>query len=168
MPQVDLQQINLGSYANDGTGDDLRTAFEKVNANFGQIQSAIPIKIEEDPDPKLGGNLNLNGRNLFSGQPVVLNSSKFTVSGDIQATKFVGQISDLSNHSLIDLRDVDYEGSPNEGDGLVFKISDDGRPGRWQPGTVNAAIATIDGGAASSIFNDEEGSRINGGDASTR
>ena len=29
-----IQTINLGNYANDGTGDDLRTAFEKVNANF--------------------------------------------------------------------------------------------------------------------------------------
>jgi hypothetical protein len=32
-----LQSINLGSYANDGTGDDLRTAFEKVNNNFGLL-----------------------------------------------------------------------------------------------------------------------------------
>jgi hypothetical protein len=29
-----LQRINLGSYPNDGTGDDLRTAFIKVNTNF--------------------------------------------------------------------------------------------------------------------------------------
>jgi hypothetical protein len=27
--------INVGTSANDGTGDDLRTAFQKVNANFG-------------------------------------------------------------------------------------------------------------------------------------
>jgi hypothetical protein len=35
------QEINLGSYANDGTGDDLRTAFEKVNANFLQVYNNI-------------------------------------------------------------------------------------------------------------------------------
>jgi hypothetical protein len=29
-----IQTINLGTYANDGTGDDLRTAFNKVNSNF--------------------------------------------------------------------------------------------------------------------------------------
>jgi hypothetical protein len=29
-----IQTINLGNYANDGTGDDLRTAFKKVNENF--------------------------------------------------------------------------------------------------------------------------------------
>jgi len=32
-----IQTINLGNYANDGTGDDLRTAFEKVNANFTEL-----------------------------------------------------------------------------------------------------------------------------------
>jgi hypothetical protein len=32
-----IQTINLGNYANDGTGDDLRTAFEKVNANFQSL-----------------------------------------------------------------------------------------------------------------------------------
>ena len=37
MTNPTLQTINLGSYANDGTGDDLRTAFEKVNINFGLL-----------------------------------------------------------------------------------------------------------------------------------
>lgn len=34
-----IQTINLGNYANDGTGDDLRTAFEKVNANFSLLNT---------------------------------------------------------------------------------------------------------------------------------
>lgn len=29
-----IQHINTGGYANDGTGDDLKSAFDKVNANF--------------------------------------------------------------------------------------------------------------------------------------
>ena len=32
-----IQTINIGNYANDGLGDDLRTAFEKVNANFNLL-----------------------------------------------------------------------------------------------------------------------------------
>jgi hypothetical protein len=35
-----LQTINLGELANDGTGDDLRTAFEKVNFNFTNLEMA--------------------------------------------------------------------------------------------------------------------------------
>lgn len=38
-----IQTINLGSYANDGSGDDLRTAFRKVNENFSLLGTDIPI-----------------------------------------------------------------------------------------------------------------------------
>lgn len=32
-----LQTINIGNFVNDGTGDDLRTAFSKINSNFDEI-----------------------------------------------------------------------------------------------------------------------------------
>jgi hypothetical protein len=38
-----IQTINLGNYANDGTGDDLRTAFQKVNANFTLVGGTLGI-----------------------------------------------------------------------------------------------------------------------------
>ena len=31
------QTINIGSSANDGTGDPIRTAFDKVNDNFNEL-----------------------------------------------------------------------------------------------------------------------------------
>ena len=31
------QTVNLGSSANDGTGDPLRTAFDKINDNFDEL-----------------------------------------------------------------------------------------------------------------------------------
>ena len=34
------QTVNLGSSANDGTGDPLRTAFDKINDNFNELYSA--------------------------------------------------------------------------------------------------------------------------------
>jgi hypothetical protein len=39
-----IQTINIGGYANDGTGDDLRTAFTKVNNNFAQLGSTVGIQ----------------------------------------------------------------------------------------------------------------------------
>jgi hypothetical protein len=42
--------VGVGSSANDGTGDDLRTAFQKVNANFGWI-----------------GNIGFNAANINAG-----------------------------------------------------------------------------------------------------
>lgn len=38
-----LQTINLGQYANDGTGDDIRTAFEKVNTNFSTLNLTLGV-----------------------------------------------------------------------------------------------------------------------------
>lgn len=35
-----IQTINIGTSANDGTGDPLRTAFQKVNNNFAYIQTS--------------------------------------------------------------------------------------------------------------------------------
>ena len=108
-----IQPINLGNYANDGTGDDLRTAFTKVNANFTELYQGAAIstasnsgagvgvfkdkngtilrfksltstdssvtftnnadtvnlrantKLENDLTPRLGGNLDINGRLIF-------------------------------------------------------------------------------------------------------
>jgi len=49
------QIINLGTYANDGTGDDLRTAFTKVTANFTDLYAQLAA---------------LNGQNIGSGQGI--------------------------------------------------------------------------------------------------
>jgi hypothetical protein len=42
--QVNL--VNLGSYPNDGAGDDLRSAFEKTNANFQSIKDNVVLNAE--------------------------------------------------------------------------------------------------------------------------
>jgi hypothetical protein len=55
---MSILNINLGNYANDGTGDDLRTAFEKVNANFAEINLTSVLTAEN-----LG-----SGSPLFSGK----------------------------------------------------------------------------------------------------
>jgi len=40
---ADLQTINVGNLVNDGLGDDLRTAFLKVNANFAELNAGLTI-----------------------------------------------------------------------------------------------------------------------------
>ena len=39
-----IQTVNIGTIANDGTGDDLREAFVKVNANFSELDTRQPEK----------------------------------------------------------------------------------------------------------------------------
>lgn len=72
------QTINLGVYPNDGTGDDLRTAFTKVTANFTDVYSKLAA---------------INGQNVGSGQGIfsadvngVMNFKSITGSNGITVT----------------------------------------------------------------------------------
>ncbi len=38
-----IQTINIGNVVNDGLGDDLRTAFQKVNGNFSELSAQLTI-----------------------------------------------------------------------------------------------------------------------------
>ena len=159
---VSLQKINLGDYANDGTGDDLRTAFAKVNINFDSLESDI-TSLQEDTSPKLGGDLDLNGFKLKSNAPITIQAGQVIVSGTVQANRFIGQISDISNHKLDNLSDVIVPNAIDliQGQALVYNGQ-----GNWIPGNVVAPSTTeIDGGGSSTIFNLDEGAIIDGGNA---
>jgi hypothetical protein len=54
------QTINIGSTANDGTGDPLRTAFDKINDNFAELYGT------DGDSNTLAGNLDINGWNIVS------------------------------------------------------------------------------------------------------
>ena len=62
--------INVGTNANDGTGDDLRTAMQKINTNFAELYGADDAvnTVVSDTAPKLGGNLDVNGWDITSSR----------------------------------------------------------------------------------------------------
>lgn len=51
--------INIGNVVNDGLGDDLRTAFEKVNQNFTELYRFTTVD---------GVNIGLTGHAIFAGR----------------------------------------------------------------------------------------------------
>tara|TARA_B100000925_G_C21926181_1_gene438130 strand:- start:185 stop:889 length:705 start_codon:yes stop_codon:yes gene_type:complete len=61
-----IQTINIGNIANDGTGDDLREAFIKVNNNFTELNNNIQ-------------STDVNGENLGSGQSIFAQKSDNTL-----------------------------------------------------------------------------------------
>ncbi len=65
------QTINIGTAANDGTGDPLRTAFDKINDNFTELYGGddeAANYVIEDTTPQLGGDLDVNGRRIVSAR----------------------------------------------------------------------------------------------------
>lgn len=92
-----LKTINLGTVANDGTGDDLREAFEKVIFNFDELDNRTP---EATTVINLGSgeglyssknNAELQFKSLVGGSNVTLssNSNELTISVDAGVTQFV-------------------------------------------------------------------------------
>ena len=84
------QAINIGSSANDGTGDPLRTAFDKINDNFIELYGT------DNDINTLDANLNVNNFQITTGVTngditvtpngtgsIKLGSFKFNVNVDI-------------------------------------------------------------------------------------
>ena len=55
---MSLEFINVGNFANDGTGDDLREAFIKINQNFQELELGRAINN--------GDNLGFDGAEVFA------------------------------------------------------------------------------------------------------
>lgn len=68
-----IQTINLGNIVNDGLGDDLRTAFQKVNANFATLAAELTVT---------ASNLGSIGQGIFRRKNGVNLEFKSLVAGD--------------------------------------------------------------------------------------
>lgn len=84
------QNINIGNAVNDGLGDDLRTAFQKVNANFASLNESLTVTAqnlgtagEGIYKQKIGTNLEF--RRLLAGTKITLDS--FTESIRINSSQ---------------------------------------------------------------------------------
>lgn len=101
-----IQYINLGSNPNDGTGDDLRSAFLKVNDNF---QLLATIGGETNIGANIGGgsgqvyanktNETLNFRTIAAGTGITVNQSAqtITIASSFTAPASITKIYDENN-----------------------------------------------------------------------
>ena len=77
-----IQTINIGTLANDGTGDDLREAFIKVNQNFEDLDLRAPESTTASNLGNVGEGVfhqkagaDLQFKKLVSGANITLTSS---------------------------------------------------------------------------------------------
>ena len=105
-----LQTINIGTLANDGTGDDLREAFIKVNQNFDDLDLRSPESTtvtnlgnagEGVFAQKVGSQLQL--KKLVQGSNITLTSS--TTGITINATGGLQQLNVVSDSGSMQLAD---------------------------------------------------------------
>lgn len=71
-----IQNINIGNLVNDGLGDDLRTAFQKVNSNFSELQTSLTVTASNVANGarvfKQKSNNNLEFRTIFGEGALVV------------------------------------------------------------------------------------------------
>jgi hypothetical protein len=79
-----INTINIGNQVNDGLGDDLRTAFQKVNGNFAELNAQLTVTVGLAPGTgislfkeKVGAELVFKG--LVSGTKMLLDDTGNTI-----------------------------------------------------------------------------------------
>ena len=95
-----IQTINIGSVANDGTGDTIRNAFDKVNDNFIEVSKGLYAQTA------LGSNItSSSGEASLIGAGVgslIVPANAFKV-GDSFTAKMCGQLS-CGNNQILHIR----------------------------------------------------------------
>ena len=95
-----IQTINIGTTANDGTGDSIREAFDKVNDNFIEVSKGLYAQTAlSTPVVFASGEANLIGAGV-GGLIVPANNFKI---GDSFTAKMCGQLS-CANNSILHFR----------------------------------------------------------------
>lgn len=125
--------VNLGNSANDGTGDDLREAFVKVNNNFTEISNQLGFT---------GENLGSAGAEVFSKlEDYVLKFRRLSAGNNIQLQQFDNsiQISAQVPESVFSL--VTDSGTVITGGGVTTRIV--GGQGTSTSGNENTKTITI-------------------------
>lgn len=88
------QNINIGSSANDGTGDPLRTAFDKTQDNFTELYAAIAALSNIDilSVSTAGGTITLNfsdeEQRIFVGNAAFAAAKAVALSNSANAKRF--------------------------------------------------------------------------------
>jgi hypothetical protein len=115
-----IQTINIGNVVNDGLGDDLRTAFQKVNANFSTLQSLLTVTASNAAGNSgqgivaIGTGNELTFKNLLAGTKI--NLEGFTDSIRISSTQpdaFIRIDTDFGVIEATDHENITIQGTPN-------------------------------------------------------
>jgi len=112
-----IQTVNIGGVANDGTGDDLREAFVKVNNNFIELDN-------RNPEQTTASNLGTEGQGVFAQKTGFdLQFKKIKAGGNVTVTSDSTNITIASVGGLQQLTVATDSGNITLAEGDTFTIS---------------------------------------------
>lgn len=100
-----IVKINLGNVVNDGLGDDLRTAFQKVNSNFASLETSLIVTASNAAGNSGSGIVAestgsvLKFKNLIAGNKIILENYSNAIK--ISSTQLDGFESIITNNGTI-------------------------------------------------------------------
>lgn len=101
-----VEVINIGNIANDGTGDDLREAFHKVNVNFGDLDTRFPeaatgVNLSEVGEGVFASDNNsqLSFKTLIGGTNLTLTATDSTIALDVPDS--IGQLITITDSGSV-------------------------------------------------------------------
>jgi hypothetical protein len=124
---MSLLEINIGGYANDGTGDDLREAFNKVNLNFQELDLRDDESTTASNMGAIGEgifakklNYDLQFKKLFAGPGINLtaNDERITIEAESNVKSLL-MLSDSGSHKLTEVAAFNVTG----GSGILTSIT---------------------------------------------
>ena len=134
-----INYIDVGIIANDGTGDDLREAFIKVNDNFEELDLRIVEETVIDNAGSLGAGIyagKIDGENIFkrllAGSNITLNQNASTIT--INANDSLDQLIVISDNGTVTIsrgQTLSIQGGQGistrvDGQQLVVNLDDNG------------------------------------------
>jgi len=112
-----IQTVNIGGVANDGTGDDLREAFVKVNNNFAELDA-------RNPEQTTASNLGTVGEGVFAQKTGFdLQFKKIVAGGNVTVTSDSNGVIISSVGGLQQLTVATDSGNITLAEGDTFTIS---------------------------------------------
>lgn len=159
-----IETINLGTYANDGQGDDLRSAFQKVNSNFTQLDNIVatnglnlgsgaPVFNSKVTDPGIGDLLSFRSLKAGANISISYDSTEITIQGldsihhivEDDAPQLGGDL-DLNSNDITGTGNINIAGvivASNFTGNVTGNVS--GNAGTVTNGVYNIGDQTIDG-----------------------
>lgn len=122
-----IQTINIGNAVNDGLGDDLRSAFQKVNANFAELNSSLTVTASNFGSTgagvfkeKVGSNLEF--KRLVAGSKMLINDLADSIIINNQQDNAFTRID--TNNGVVEANDylnITLEGD-NGGENITTRV----------------------------------------------
>ena len=118
------QNINLGTVANDGTGDDLRTGGQKINANFTEVYTHANT-VAGNPHSVTKSEVGLGNVDNTSdvNKPVsTAQQTALDLKANIESPTFTGTVGGITK-SMVGLANVDNTSDATKNSGSIWLLS---------------------------------------------